>query len=91
MSRPYEVRLSLTQDSGYLGAASWADALCETTAIGFFNVTGELALCLALHAVRLAGVTFLGHVALLLSKTHVVGFLELPNCCSCPLGRHISH
>jgi hypothetical protein len=54
-------------------------------------VTGELALCLALHAVRLAGVAFLGHMALLLSKTHVVGFLELPDCCSCPLGRHISH
>jgi len=78
MSRPYEVRLSLTQDSGYLGAASWADALCETTAIGFFNVTGELALCFALHAVRLAGVTFLGHVALLLSKTHVVGVSNCP-------------
>jgi hypothetical protein len=30
-------------------------------------------------------------VALLLSKTHVVGFLELPHCCSCPLGRHDSH
>lgn len=66
MSRPGKVRLSLTQNAGDLGAARWADALGETTTIGFFNVTGELALSLALHAVCLAGVALFSHVALLL-------------------------
>ncbi len=46
----------LTEDAGHLGAAGWADALGETSSIGLFDVTGELTLCLALNAVRLAGV-----------------------------------
>lgn len=67
MSRLRKTRLGLTQDSGDLGSACGADALGEATAIGLFNVTGEFALGLALHAVRLAGVALLGHVALLCS------------------------
>ena len=53
----YHLLGSLTEDARHLGAAGWADALSETSSIGLFDVTGELTLCLALNAVRLAGVT----------------------------------
>ena len=58
--------LCLAQDASYFGAALWADALCETTTICFFNVSGEFTLGFALHAICLAGVAF-GHGALLLT------------------------
>ena len=63
--------LCLAQDSRDLGAAHRADALCETTPIGLFDVSGELALFLALHAVRLAGVA-LSHRALLISRVRAL-------------------
>lgn len=53
----YHLLGGLTEDARYLGAAGWADALGKTSSIGLFDVTGELPLCLALNAVRLAGVT----------------------------------
>jgi len=46
--------LSLTKNSGYLGAARRADALCETTSVGYFDGAGEFTLRLALNAVGLA-------------------------------------
>jgi hypothetical protein len=55
----------LTEDAGHLGAAHRANALREAATIGLLNVTGELALLLALDAVRLACVT-LSHGALLI-------------------------
>jgi len=59
--------LRFTQNTSYFGAARWADALCETTTIGFFNVTGEFTLGFALYAISLAGVAFLRHGVLLLN------------------------
>jgi len=52
--------LGLAQDARDLGAAHGADALSEPATVGLLDVSSELALLLALHAVRLTGV-FLGH------------------------------
>ena len=59
--------LRFTQNTSYFGAARWANALCETTTIGFFHVSGEFTLGLALNAICLAGVAFLRHGVLLLN------------------------
>jgi len=59
--------LCLTQDAGHLGAAGRANALSESTAICLFDMSGEFTLGLALNAICLAGVAFLGHGALLLT------------------------
>jgi hypothetical protein len=71
------VRLRLTQDSGDLGAAHGADALGEPATIRLLDVSSELALLLALHAVRLTGV-FLGHGALLLPFSRRSGRWPVP-------------
>ena len=60
--------LGLAQNARYFGAARRANALCETTTIGFFHVSGKFTFGLALNAICLTGVTFLRHGVLLLSN-----------------------
>ena len=77
--------LCLTQDAGHLGAAGWANALGESTAICLFDMSGEFTLSLALNAICLAGVAFLGHGALLLTFIPQCGRWRAP-----PHGSHKS-